>query len=82
MSLLVPPADIATIDPDGKRTIGSRKFVPAPLAALDETELFVAHFLLQPLRYIRDVLANDERIDRLVDRQHVLQEFRRHPVAH
>src|SRR5271157_4268102 len=32
MSLLVPPADIATIDPDGKRTIGSRKFVPAPLA--------------------------------------------------
>ena len=34
MSLLVPPADIATIDSDGKRTIGSRKFVPAPLAAL------------------------------------------------
>ena len=48
LSLLVPPADIATIDPDGKRTIGSRKFVPAPLAALDETELFVAQFLLQP----------------------------------
>src|SRR6202030_2327705 len=66
MSLLVPPADIATIDPDGKRTIGSRKFVPAPLAALDDTELFVAHFLLQPLRYIRDVLANGERIDGLV----------------
>src|SRR5271168_896279 len=82
VSLLVPPADIATVDPDGKRTIGSRKFVPAPLAALDETELFVAHFLLQPLRYIRDVLANGERIDGLVDRQHVLQEFRRHPVAH
>src|SRR5208282_5810521 len=82
MSFLVPPADVATIDPDGERTIGSRQFVPAPLAALDETELFVAHFLLQPLRYIRDVLANGESIDGLVDRQHVLQKFRRHPVAH
>jgi hypothetical protein len=40
------------------------------------------YFLLQPLRYIRDVLANSERIDGLFDRQHVLQEFRRHPVAH
>src|SRR6266404_9638102 len=58
LSLLASPADIATVDPDGKRTIGSRKFVPAPLAALDETQLFVAHFLLQPLRYIGDVLAN------------------------
>ena len=34
------------------------------------------------LFYIRDVLANGERIDGLVDRQHVLQEFRRHSVAH
>jgi hypothetical protein len=82
LSLLVPPADIATVDSHGKRPIGSRKFVPAPLAALDETELFLAHFLLQPLRYIRDVLANGECIDGLVDRQHVLQEFQRHPVAH
>src|SRR6202049_3314874 len=82
MSLLVPPADIATIDPDGKRTIGSRKFVPTSLAALDETELFVAQFPLQAFCDIRDVLANGERIDGLVDRQHVLQKFRRHPVAH
>ena len=68
------PADIATVNPDRKRTIGRGKFVPAPLAALDETELFVAQFLLQPLRYILDVLANGERIDGL-DRQNVLQEF-------
>src|ERR1700730_69873 len=82
LSLLVLPADIATVNPDRKRTIGRGKSVPASLAALDETELFVAQFLLQPLRYIRDVPANGERINELVDRQHVLQEFRRHPVAH
>jgi hypothetical protein len=62
LSFLVPPADIDTVDPDGKRTIGSRKFVPAPLAAFDEIELFVAHYLLQLLRYIRDVLANGKRM--------------------
>ena len=82
MSLLVLPADIATVNPDHKRTIGRGKFVLASLVALDETELFVAQFLLQPLRYIRNVLANGERIDALFDRQNVLQEFRRHPVAH
>jgi hypothetical protein len=49
---LVLPADIDTVNPDRKRTIGRGKFVPAPLAALDEKELFVAQFLLQPLRYI------------------------------
>jgi hypothetical protein len=56
--LLVLPADIATIDVDRKWTIGSRNFVPAPLAAFDETELFVAQFPLQPLCHIRDMLAN------------------------
>jgi hypothetical protein len=75
LSLLVLPADIAPVNPDRKRTIGRGKFVPASLAALDETKLFVAQFLLQPLRYILDVLANGERIDGLGDRQHVLQEF-------
>jgi len=82
VSLLVLPADIATVNPDRKRTIGSRKFVPAALAAFDETELFVAQFPLQPLCHIRDMLTNGKRIDGLVDRQHLLQEFRRHPVAH
>ena len=33
LSVLTPSADITTVDPDGKRTIGSRKFVPALLAA-------------------------------------------------
>jgi len=65
------PADIATVNPDRKLTIGRGKFVPASLAALDETKLVVAQFLLQPLRYIRDVLANGERIDGLFNRQHV-----------
>jgi len=37
---------------------------------------------LQPLCDIRDMLANGKRFDGLVDRQHLLQEFRRHPVAH
>ena len=32
-SLPVLPADIGTVNPDRKRTIGSRKFVPALLAA-------------------------------------------------
>jgi hypothetical protein len=45
LSLLVLPADIATVNPDRKRTIGRGKFVPASLAALDETELFVAQTL-------------------------------------
>ena len=71
----MPPADIATVDADRKRTIWSRKYVPAPLATFDETELFVAQFPLQPLCHIRDMLANGKRIDALVDRQHLLQEF-------
>jgi hypothetical protein len=51
MSLLVPPADIAAVDPDGKRTIGSRKFVSALLAALDETKLVEAALrLVSPWR--------------------------------
>jgi hypothetical protein len=33
LSLLVLPADIATVNPDRKRTIGSRKFILALLAA-------------------------------------------------
>src|SRR5258708_3072371 len=82
LSLLMLPADIPTVNPDRKGTIGSRKFDPALLAALDKTKSFVAQFPLQPLCDIRDVLANGERIDGLVDRQHLLQEFRRHPVAH
>ena len=56
------PADIATVNPDRKRTIGSGKFVPD---AFNETELFVTQFPLQALRYIRNVLANGERIDGL-----------------
>jgi hypothetical protein len=66
LSLLVLPADIATVNPDRKRTIGSGKFVPD---AFNETELFVTQFPLQALRYIRNVLANGERIDGLIDRQ-------------
>jgi len=31
--------------------------------------LFVTQFPLQALRYIRNVLANGERIDGLIDRQ-------------
>jgi hypothetical protein len=58
--------DIATVNPDRKRTIGRGKFIPAPLSALDETELFVAQLLLELLRYILDVLANGECIDRLL----------------
>jgi hypothetical protein len=46
LSLLVLPADIATVNPDRKRTIRRGKFVPDSLAALDKTELFVAQFLL------------------------------------
>ena len=60
LSLLVLPADVATGNPDRKRTIGSGKFVPALQAALNETELFVAQFPLQPLCDIRDVLANGD----------------------
>src|SRR6202011_4239096 len=49
VSLLVLRADIATVNPNRKRTIGSRKFVPALLAAINKTKLFVAQFPLQPL---------------------------------
>jgi hypothetical protein len=56
VSLFVLPADIATVNPDRKRTVESRKFVPAALAAFDETALFVAQFPLQPLCHIRDML--------------------------
>jgi hypothetical protein len=45
LSLLSLPADIATVNPDRQRTIGRGKIFPASLAALDETELFVAQFL-------------------------------------
>ncbi len=37
------PADIAAVNPDRKRTIGRGKFVPASLAALDETKLVHSH---------------------------------------
>jgi hypothetical protein len=55
---------------------------PAVLAALDETELFVAQPPLQALGDLRGVLAKGEGRDGLVDWQHLLQEFRRHPIAH
>jgi hypothetical protein len=44
--------------------------IPAVLATLDETELFITQFPLQALRNICDVPANGECIDGLVDRQH------------
>ena len=58
--LLAPPADVAAVNADRKRPIGSRKVVPAVLAALDETKLFVTQFPLQALGDLRDVLAKGE----------------------
>ena len=61
---------------------GGGSSIPVALTAVNKTALFLTQFVLQALRYIRDVLANGERIDGLIDRQHILQEFRRHPIAH
>ena len=81
-SLLVLSADITAVNADRQRPIGSGKLVPDVLTTLDETELLLTQFPLQALRDIRDVLANGEGIEGFVDRQHLLQEFRRHPVTH
>jgi hypothetical protein len=80
--LLVPPADVAAVNADRQRPIGSRKLVPAVLAALNETEPFVAQFPLQPFGNLRHVLAKSKSVDGFVDRQHPLQELRRHAVTH
>ena len=82
MAFLAWRPDKAAVDSHRQRTVRWGESIPVALTALDKTALFLTQFPLQALRYIRNVLANGERIDGLIDRQHLLQEFRRHPIAH
>jgi hypothetical protein len=82
MAFLAWGSDKAAIDSHCQRTVRWREPIPVALTAVNKAALFLTQFPLQALRYIRNVLANGEGTDGLVDRQHLLQEFRGHPIAH
>src|SRR5664280_317821 len=60
ISLLAVAAHIAAVNAHRERAVWSREVGPVPRAPFDEAMLFIAQLLLQSLRHIQDVTANDE----------------------